>query len=411
MLLASFNTGPSSDPLVWSVGLPAMAARAIGAVALLIFLGGIGALIVRLLAQHRGAAIAPPLVLIATQTLWFAGPAAVSALAGAAAPQARYSSGVLALMHSAQYLWITQHFSKREQAAEWSGRQYWLAVIAGGIALFLPVPWLASTIGHLDFTTSMLIVTAVVNLHHFMIDGVVWKLRDARVSAALTSDAATVAEPAAARRGRNRAILALAAFALVALAAVDQWRYRLTLREQDTAALQQAIALNPYDAPVHSRLLSTLIGSGRNDEAREQLDALIRLQPHNADALVNAGVLARRSGRVGDAIAYWNRALQEDPAEPQVQLYLAEALHESGRGADAAPHYQRYLEALTRGEAQPPSPEVVAAIVLKFGDALELAGRPDDARTQFALAVKIATQAGAGAAEVEAQAQLRLHRR
>jgi tetratricopeptide (TPR) repeat protein len=256
----------------------------------------------------------------------------------------------------------------------------------------------------------MLIVTAIVNLHHFMIDGVVWKLRDARVSAALTTDTAAVAEaPATLRRGRNRALIVAGAVALVALAAVDQWRYRLTLSKLDAAALQQAIAINPYDAPVHSKLLSTLIESGRDDEAREELDALIRLQPQNADALVNAGVLARRGGRLSDAIAYWDRALRANADQPQVHLYLAEAFHESGHVGDAAPHYQQYLEALTRGQALQPAPDVVAAIVLKFGDALEQSGHLDDARTQFDLAARIARQAGA--AELEAQARVRLERR
>ena len=85
-------------------------------------------------------------------------------------------------MHSAQYLWITQYFARREQGAAWAASRYWAAVVLGGLALFLPVPWLASYGAHVDFTASVLIVTAVVNLHHFMIDGVVWKLRDPRVS-------------------------------------------------------------------------------------------------------------------------------------------------------------------------------------------------------------------------------------
>lgn len=410
MLLASFNNGPSADRLVWSAGLPSIAARAIGGVALIVFLFGIGLTVFRLVSQHKGASIAPPLLLVTTQTIWFVGPAAVSAVVGAAAPQARYSSGVLALMHSAQYLWITQYFSKREQSAEWSSQRYWMAVIAGGIALFLPIPWAASMLAHLDFTTSMLIVTAVVNIHHFMIDGVVWKLRDKRVSAALTTDAATTSAPIASPHiGRRRALVAVAVITLVALAAVDQWRYRLTLNEVDAAALQQAIAINPYDAPAHSKLLTTLIESGREDDARQQLDALIRLQPRNVDALVNAGVLARRSGRTNDAIANWDRALQVDANQPSVQLYLAEALHESGRAADAALHYRQYLEAVTRGQITTPAPEVVAAVVLKFGDALEQAGQAADARTQFDLAARIAKQAGAS--EVEAQARLRLERR
>ena len=126
-------------------------------------------------------------MLYVTQGLWFVAPTALSWISGIAVPQTRYSSGVLALMHSAQYLWITQYFAKREQGAEWQAGRYWVAVIAGGAALFLPIPWLASYAAHVDFTASVLVVTAIVNIHHFMIDGVVWKLRDTRVAKTLTS--------------------------------------------------------------------------------------------------------------------------------------------------------------------------------------------------------------------------------
>ena len=85
-------------------------------------------------------------------------------VSGIAVPQTRYSSGVLALMHSAQYLWITQYFAKRDQGAGWQPRRYWIAVIAGGAALFLPIPWLASYTAGVDFTASVLIVTAIVYL-------------------------------------------------------------------------------------------------------------------------------------------------------------------------------------------------------------------------------------------------------
>ena len=43
----------------------------------------------------------------------------------AATPQTRYSSGILAVMHSAQYLWITQYFARREQGAAWQTSRYW----------------------------------------------------------------------------------------------------------------------------------------------------------------------------------------------------------------------------------------------------------------------------------------------
>lgn len=407
LLLASFN-GPSADPLVLSATLPLSIVRPVAGVALVVFLIGAVALITTMLQQRRGRMIAPPLTLLATQALWFVVPALVATFTGIAAPQTRYSAGVLALMHSAQYLWITQHFAKREEAGSWSAMRYWFAVIAGGIALFLPIPWLASTVAHLDFTSSMLIVTAIVNIHHFMIDGVVWKLRDPRVAAALTTDAAAAAPARAMMRARGRQIaIALAAIVLVALATVDQWRYRLTLSESDPAALQQAIALNPYDAPAQLRLLKVLVESGSYDAARSQLDALIAAQPGNADAYLNAGVLARRTGRIDDAIEQWRRSLAIAPDQPQVHLYLAEALHEQGRPADAVPHYQAFLESLTRNPiAAELQRHVVANVILKFGDALDASGRPADARTQFDLAARVAKQQGLR--EIEDAARQRL---
>ncbi len=289
MLLVSFNTGPSSDPLVLSLGLPASAARLIGNAALVVFAIGAGAGVFALVTQRRGPAVTPPLVLLLTQGLWFVAPAMISTITGVAAPQTRYSSGVLALMHSAQYLWITQHFAKRERGRDWSAARYWFTVIAGGIVLFLPVPWAASTLAHVDFTASMIVVTAIVNIHHFMIDGVVWKLRDPRVATALTTDADAASRgggrhplPRAAWRPRPRTLV------LAALAGVDQWRYRLASRESDASALESAAALTPYDTAVQSRLLRVLIESGRYDEARRQIDQRISDRPSDVAAHVNA---------------------------------------------------------------------------------------------------------------------------
>ena len=94
-----------------------------------------------------------------------------------------------------------------EQAARaggWSAWRYWTTLVAGGIALFLPVPWLASYGWHLDFTASVFIVAAIVNLHHFMIDGVVWKLRNPRVGPRPGAAEAGAGGTRARRRQRTR---------------------------------------------------------------------------------------------------------------------------------------------------------------------------------------------------------------
>ena len=314
MLLAAFNEGASSDPLVLSLALPREITRVVGGAALLVFVAaGVAGFVGVMTRAPRSALVAPGLLYV-TQGLWFVVPIALTWTVGLAVPQTRYSSGILAVMHSTQYLWITQYFAKREQGERWATSRYWISVIAGGLALFLPIPWLASYVAHVDFTASMLIVTAVVNLHHFMIDGVVWKLRDTRVAKTLTAPfdssggrEATVGlaqdhgREAAVGLAQGRALgrriaIGTAVLALVALAGVDQWRYWLASSESDPSALQAAIRLNPYDSGPQMRLLRILVDSGRDDEARAHLDQMIAAQPADPNARVNAGVLARRMG-------------------------------------------------------------------------------------------------------------------
>ncbi len=412
MLLAAFNEGAASDPLVLSLGLPSNITRGIGAIALLIFIVTGGSAVYALSRRSPWRSLIAPVMLYVTQGLWFVAPTAISWVSGIAVPQTRYSSGVLALMHSAQYLWITQYFAKREQGEEWRAARYWVAVMAGGAALFLPIPWLASYAAHVDFTASMLVVTAIVNIHHFMIDGVVWKLRDTRVAKTLTAERVTASAPAAATATRrNPALLrtglaAAAVFALAVLAAVDQWRYRLVLNA-DAPSLQTAVNLNPYDNAAQSRLLRVLLEDGRTDAARAHLDQTIARRPNDVDALVNAGVLARRERRPADAERHWRQAVAIAPSAAHVQLYLAELLDEANRTAEALPHYRAYLELVVEQRVTArPDPRVVIPAILKFGDALTLTGETAAARTQYDLAARMAEQTALPEFAAEARKRL-----
>jgi hypothetical protein len=408
MLLAAFNEGPSSDSTVLSLGLPQALTRPLGWTAAAAF-AALGLPTLWTIGRGAGARAAAPLLLYITQALWFVVPIALSWSTSVATPQTRYSSGILAVMHSAQYLWITQYFARREQGVAWRTGGYWVSVIVGGLALFLPAPWLASYGAHVDFTASVLIVTAVVNLHHFMIDGVVWKLRDPRVSRTLTqATAPTTSAPARPSPPRWRGFAAAtAAVALAGLAAVDQWRYRLVLRESDPAALAAAARVNPYDSVVQGRLLRTLVEGGDDEALRTHLEATIARNPGDLDALVNAGVLARRQGRRGDAERHWNDALGHDSSLTQVQLYLAELFDEQEQSADAARHYQVYLEqVVAQASGTTPDPAAIIPVVLKFGDALARSGQPAAARTQFELAAAVAKRQGL--IDLEAAARERL---
>ena len=360
ILFLGFHTGPSTDPLFLSLGIPAVVSRWEQIILCVAFVG-LSVFGLRSLARGTGwRQLIPSLTLFSSQFLWFLLPSAISLFKGLQIPQNRYSSGVLAVMHSAQYLWITSYYARREAAGQasgdvaeqkprnWRPLAYFGVLIIGGIALFVPGPWLASRAFHYDFTSSFLIFTALVNIHHFILDGAIWKLRDGRIASLLlnsrerVSDAASEASGQFAARitetGRwlvgtspvARSLRLSFAVVLLAWGTVDQARYYLALHTDDLQDLQRAEALNSFDSSLQMRLahramdddqpqqaeaswkravqanpvdpaprqglLQFLIDRDRYDEAFGVADASLKLTPKDPNLLVDHGLLALRRG-------------------------------------------------------------------------------------------------------------------
>ena len=423
MLLASFETGGSSDPLILSLGLPAKITlpvrMALGATfAAFVFLG------FRTLVQRTSLrAMAAPLVLAVTQFLWFVLPTLVELHASYQIPQTRYSSGILAVLHSAQYLWITSYYQQREARAEgqsgWRLAAYCVTLIAGGIALFIPGPWLVSRIFHYDFTTSFLIFTALVNIHHFILDGALWKLRDSRIASFLIDRSGKAADAIATQpnarnveRWLGGRVLSAPAFRIGVVSllflwgGMDQLHFALGTDERNLAALEHAARLDPYDSMLQARIAAAESKAGRREEAVSALERAVALTPHNAalqhscaramledgrytdayahyqkmlaifprdpDALVNYGLLAARLGHPDEAVESWEKAVDASPGQANAHLYLAEALDQRGEHAAAARHWEAFLKTAAAhpddpaaGEAQ----QISAAIQLADDEA------------------------------------------
>ncbi len=103
MLLAAFNEGASTDPLVLSLGLHRDITRLVGGTAVLIFVvAGLAGFVSVMKRAPRSAVLAPALLYV-TQGLWFVVPTTLAWTTGLAVPQTRYSSGILAVMHATQY--------------------------------------------------------------------------------------------------------------------------------------------------------------------------------------------------------------------------------------------------------------------------------------------------------------------
>jgi len=449
ILFLGFHTGTSTDPLFISIGIPGIIGRweqVILGVAY-VALSGFG--LSRLARRVGFRKLIPSLTLYSSQFLWFLLPAAISLIKGLDIPQNRYSSGVLAVMHSAQYLWITSYYARREATADgaektsrnWRPFTYFGVLILGGIALFVPGPWLASRAFHHDFTASFLIFTALVNIHHFILDGAIWKLRDGRIASLLLNARERIADSAAETGGQlanmarwlvgsttgARALRVSAALVLLAWGTLDQVRYYLALHTDDLHDLQRAASLNSFDTSLQMRLgkraqedgeskeaedawrramqanpadpaprqalLQLLIDQDRFDEAYSLTDASLRYSPKDANLLVDRGLLALRGGRADDAVASWNEALKVDPSQSLAHLYLADELDREGKAQQAASHYGAFLERVVRQKAQDrPAPDHVIAIVLRMADCQARSTQSDRAVQSYHLAEKLALQ-------------------
>ena len=156
------------------------------------------------LAFRRGARLtdlAPPFTLMALQASWWSLPYLAHSL--------QLDSGWVAFSwdlrpqffawiacgHAAQYLWVTAYFAHQEGRAPRLGR-YYLAVLAVGSGIWVLPPFVFGPgLGEFDWNF-LLLLAAAINIHHFILDGVIWKLRHAKVARVLIFDGAREANRA-----------------------------------------------------------------------------------------------------------------------------------------------------------------------------------------------------------------------
>ena len=405
--LALHNTGTASQPSLLILPIPELTARAgkLFFFLMYLFAGVIGHY--RLVRQIGWRAMVGPLTLFATQFLWFLLPELLREFTTLQFPTTYSSAGILAFMHCAQYLWITTYYTKRETESAGAGvtslrlpsptrfrwSPYYVLLVLGGIALFLPGPWLASRFFGHDLVESFFIFTALINLHHFILDGAIWKLRDGRIARLLLGRNPPLAEQgnvhhdADARPylgwmfgpgNRARWLRYSLAVTLLLLAALDQTQFWLTLRNTGQSALalaqrinpndtrtyflqakslaakgetasaidklRQALAINTYNIPAQHLLGELLYRSGDTAAALAHYDRMLTLFRPDLVMLVNSGILASRNGDKAKAVERFETALRLAPENTQLHLYLGETLEKAGNVPQAIREYELYAK-------------------------------------------------------------------
>jgi hypothetical protein len=215
-----FASGPRA--LFVSLGIP----QAVTKVAFPLLLASYGATLLSLasLLLRRSSLrdLAPTVVMILSQALWFSIPVALRYW--------RVSVGIdplrwelrdyyffwIALGHATQYLWVTTYYARRSQG--WRSYSNYLGktLLAGAAIWTLPVVLCdPNQVGMLPNSSALaLLVASAVNIHHFVLDGAIWKLRHSRIANILIrpaeADANESLSPGSFQRWQRRAVWTLA---------------------------------------------------------------------------------------------------------------------------------------------------------------------------------------------------------
>lgn len=302
---------------------------------------GLAALLVQLYASMRALArvtvqasleqrlheVLPSLLLVVVQLLWFS--SLLLPLLGKRLPflPAQLGTGEIAFLHCAQYLWLTaqlhaavSHGQPRPAHAEW---ERYFKLFAVGALLWLALPWGMSRGLSADYQHAVMVTTVWVNLHHFVLDGWIWKLRDVRVREALGLEASALPHPTAGSDESRRysRLWGVFAFLMLLLAGTDLF-YRKGLLTPDDATLRaRLLQLNPSSATLLSYEGMAQLEHGHRQEALHTFRQALKLQPLDAAAWHNLAMLLKEEQPLL-AIQHFERATELAPQLHAAQLQL-----------------------------------------------------------------------------------------
>jgi tetratricopeptide (TPR) repeat protein len=296
------------------------------------------------------------------QALWFSAPLLLRAwhvdtgLEPWESPDGAYYFLWIAIGHAAQYLWVTSYYARVDGRMDTSreGLRYGAKVLLAGAAVWtLPSLLFApGALGRMPFDAGLAVLTAAaVNLHHFILDGAIWKLRDGRVARVLLRS--READPAAPIGPRTRiAPLAWAAGALCFAVLLGskleiELRLRDALRSGDASAARVSLdrlrRIGRDSAQARIALARTLERRGDRSGALREYQRSIDLWP-TAAAWAAIATLLRSSDDWPGAARAFEQAAALAPDEDRLYYELGLARLRLGQPAAARDAFARAVE-------------------------------------------------------------------
>jgi hypothetical protein len=267
---------------------------------------------IRLLGRARARDLLPSGLLVASQALWFSLPMLVRFTGVGTGvdplnPDLRASYFIwIALAHAAQYLWVTSYYARA--TPEWHGTSNFVikAAVAGTALWTLPLLAFAPLDAMVADAGFYMLLSSCINIHHFILDGAIWKLRDSRVANVLLRDPSSARASRKSRRPwLRRLVWGVATGGAVLAIAQFQFEAQLTNASSQGQLARASVALDNLDwfgrdsARARRLLAKAYVEAGDSDAAIAELTRSLDL------ALNIAGYseLAHLEGARGDVRA------------------------------------------------------------------------------------------------------------
>lgn len=110
------------------------------------------------------------------------------------------------------------------------------------------------------------------------------------------------------------------------------------------SACRDAIATNPGEPKLHTRLAASHVALGQDAEALAALEYAIQLDPRNFEGHYGAGMVLARMNRTADALAHFRDARAIDTSDPSVTWHIAYALHTLGQREEAFSEFRALVK-------------------------------------------------------------------
>ena len=297
--------------------------------------------------RQGGRKAIPTAVLMLTQGIWFVVPAVVrNWFPGVSVPiltntWAGYAFTWIALGHAVQYLWITTYYATASKRAPSNGVFYGKALLVGCAIWTIPALVFApGAFGKLPYDIGLAAtLAAIVNLHHFILDGAIWKLRDSRVAKILLrkkdEGVLPILEPSGGT-WKWKLVVAMGALSIViSVVGILGREFGLSrpfaANDLDRAALAaDRLAWIGQDSPSTRQMIGrSALDNGDLERAVVQLEKGVRFYP-TTSGWMYLGEARQKRGKLRKAISAYRQSVALDPDNSLAQMLLAHAYVSTG---------------------------------------------------------------------------------